>query len=95
MRATRWLRDPANKAQAVTTIAKVSEQEEAVVTQAYDQFATKFPTNCAEALRPAAYDFLIDLQVELGNLKQKFPSTDLVDPSICTAAEELLTKQGF
>jgi ABC-type nitrate/sulfonate/bicarbonate transport system substrate-binding protein len=95
MRATRWLRDPANKEQAVTTIAKVSEQDEAVVAQAYDQFATKFPTTCDEALRPAAYEFLIKLQVDLGNLKQAFPVTDLVDPSICAEAEALLTKQGF
>jgi NitT/TauT family transport system substrate-binding protein len=95
LRANRWLRDPANKDTAIQTISKVSEQDEDVVTEAYTTFGDKFPTTCAEALRPEAFEFLIDLQVQLKNLKQPFPASDLVDPSVCTAAEELLTQQGF
>jgi ABC-type nitrate/sulfonate/bicarbonate transport system substrate-binding protein len=95
LRANRWLADPANKAEAIKAIAKVSEQDEDVVTEAYGAFGDKFPTSCDQALRPAALEFVIDLQVKLGNLKQKYPVTDLVDTSICSAAEELLTKQGF
>jgi ABC-type nitrate/sulfonate/bicarbonate transport system substrate-binding protein len=95
LRTNRWLADPANKDEAVKKIAEVSEQDEDVVTEAYDIFSTKFPVNCQQALRPEAYEFVIDLQVQLKNLKQAFPVGDLVDTTICTEAEALLTKQGF
>lgn len=95
MRTNRWLADPANKDRAIEVIAKVSEQDKDVVTEAYASFATKFPTNCQQALRPEAFEFVIDLQVQLKNLDQKFAVDELVDTSICAEAEQLLTRQGF
>jgi NitT/TauT family transport system substrate-binding protein len=95
LRANRWIANPANRDQAIKTIARVSEQDEDVVSQAYDAFATKFPTTCAQALKPAAYEYLIDLQLRLGNLKQRFSVNDLVDTTVCADAEGLLRQQGF
>ena len=42
-----------------------------------------------------SYEFLIDLQVELGNLEEDFPATDLIDTSVCEEAAELHAEQGF
>lgn len=95
LRANRWISDPANREDAIAAIAKVSEQSEATVEEAYDLFVDNFPTTCEEALPPEAFEFLIDLQVDLGNLQQPFEVDELVDSSICQEAEALLEDQGF
>jgi hypothetical protein len=42
-----------------------------------------------------SYQFLIDLQVELGNLDEPFAPEELIDTSVCADAETLLEEQGF
>jgi len=93
LESNRWLVDPANKDEAIVAIADVSEQPEDVVRQAYETFGTHFPTGCDEALNPDAFQFLIDLQVELGNLEQPYPVDELVDPSVCQDAEQLVAER--
>ncbi|HXF56217.1 MAG TPA: ABC transporter substrate-binding protein [Actinomycetota bacterium] len=93
LESNRWLVDPANKDRAVAAMAEVSEQPEDVVRQAYETYGTRFPTSCDEALNPEAYEFLIDLQVQLGNLEQPYPVEELVDPSVCQDAEQLVAER--
>ena len=58
-------------------------------------FGSRFPDSCETMIPIESYEFLIDLQVELGNLAEPFPATDLVDTSVCEDAEALLEEQGY
>ena len=89
-----WLADDANRDEAVERMAVVSENPEAVIEEAFSTFGSRFPTTCDEMMPMESYDFLIDLQVELGNLEEDFPATDLIDTSVCEEAEELLAEEG-
>ena len=75
-------------------MALVSEQPESVIQEAYSTFGSRFPASCDEMMPLEAYDFLIELQVELGNLEEAFPATDLIDTSLCEEAEDLLAEEG-
>jgi ABC-type nitrate/sulfonate/bicarbonate transport system substrate-binding protein len=88
-----WLDDDANRSEAVTLMAEVSEQPESVIEEAYATFGSNFPASCAEMMPIESYEFLIDLQVELGNLEEPFPATDFVDTSLCEEAEERLAER--
>jgi ABC-type nitrate/sulfonate/bicarbonate transport system substrate-binding protein len=89
-----WLADDANREEAIERMAVVSEQPESVIEEAYSTFGSRFPTTCDEMMPMESYDFLIDLQVELGNLEEDFPATDLIDTSVCEEAAELLAEEG-
>jgi ABC-type nitrate/sulfonate/bicarbonate transport system substrate-binding protein len=89
-----WLADDANRDEAVERMAVVSENPETVIEEAFSTFGSRFPTTCDEMMPMESYDFLIDLQVELGNLEEDFPATDLIDTSVCEEAEELLAEEG-
>ncbi|MGH2701131.1 MAG: ABC transporter substrate-binding protein [Actinomycetota bacterium] len=89
-----WLADDANREEAIERMAVVSEQPEAVIEEAYSTFGSRFPTTCDEMMPMESYDFLIDLQVELGNLAEDFPATDLIDTSVCEEAAALLAEEG-
>lgn len=89
-----WLVDPANRDEAIGLIAEVSENSEEVVTEVYDTFATNFPATCEEALPEKAFQFLIDLQLELGNLKKAISVQDLVDQSVCQDAAALVEQNA-
>jgi ABC-type nitrate/sulfonate/bicarbonate transport system substrate-binding protein len=90
LRVGEWLADDANRDEAIERMAVVSEQPESVIEEAYSTFGSRFPTTCDEMMPLESYDFLIDLQVELGNLAEDFPATDLIDTSVCEEAEALL-----
>ena len=89
-----WLADDANRDEAIERMAVVSEQPESVIEEAYSTFGSRFPTTCDEMMPMESYDFLIDLQVELGNLEEDFPATDLIDTSVCEEAAERLAEEG-
>ena len=89
-----WLADDANRDEAIERMAVVSENPESVIEEAYSTFGSRFPTNCDEMMPMESYEFLIDLQVELGNLEEAFPATELIDTSVCEEAEELLAEEG-
>jgi NitT/TauT family transport system substrate-binding protein len=89
-----WLADDANREEAIERMAVVSENPEAVIEEAFSTFGSRFPTTCDEMMPLESYDFLIDLQVELGNLEEDFPATDLIDTSVCEEAEALLAEEG-
>ena len=95
LRTGKWLNDEANHAEAVTVMAKVSEQPEAVIEEAFTAYGSRFPDSCETMIPIDSYEFLIDLQVELGNLQEAFTASDLVDISVCEDAEALLAEQGF
>lgn len=95
LRVGEWLDDEGNRDEAIERMAVVSEQPESVIEEAYSTFGSRFPTTCDEMMPMESYDFLIDLQVELGNLEEDFPATDLIDTSVCEEAAELLAEQGF
>ena len=75
-------------------MAEVSEQPEAVIEEALDTFGNRFPTSCDTMIPVESYEFLIDLQVELGNLEEAFPVEDFLDTSVCAEAEQLLDEEG-
>lgn len=89
-----WLVDPANRAEAIPLISEISEQSEEVVTEVYDTFAKNFPDTCERALPEKAYEFLIDLQLELGNLAEPVEVSDLVDQSVCQDATKLVAERA-
>ena len=89
-----WLADDANRDEAIERMAVVSENPESVIEEAYSTFGSRFPTSCDEMMPMESYEFLIDLQVELGNLEEAFPPTDLIDTSVCEEAEEMLAEEG-
>ncbi|MDQ4059233.1 MAG: ABC transporter substrate-binding protein [Actinomycetota bacterium] len=89
-----WLADDANRDEAIERMAVVSENPESVIEEAYSTFGSRFPTTCDEMMPMESYEFLIDLQVELGNLEEAFPATELIDTSVCEEAEELLAEEG-
>jgi ABC-type nitrate/sulfonate/bicarbonate transport system substrate-binding protein len=89
-----WLADEANREEAIEQMAIVSEQPEAVIEEAYSTFGSRFPTTCDEMMPMESYNFVIELQVELGNLEEAFPPIDLIDTSLCEEAEELLAEEG-
>lgn len=89
-----WLADDANRDEAIERMAVVSENPESVIEEAYSTFGSRFPTNCDEMMPMESYEFLIDLQVDLGNLEEAFPATELIDTSVCEEAEELLAEEG-
>jgi ABC-type nitrate/sulfonate/bicarbonate transport system substrate-binding protein len=95
LRTGRWLNDPANHDEAVTLMAEVGEVPESVMEESISTFGSRFPDTCETMIPIASYEFLIDLQVELGNLAEPFPATDLVDTSVCEDAEALLEEQGY
>ncbi len=95
LRTGRWLNDPANHDEAVTLMAEVGEVPESVMEESISTFGSRFPDSCETMIPIASYEFLIDLQVELGNLAEPFPATDLVDTSVCEDAEALLEEQGY
>jgi hypothetical protein len=41
-----------------------------------------------------SYQYLIDLQVELGNLEESFPAEEFVDTSVCEEAETSLDEEA-
>ena len=90
LRVGEWLADEGNREEAIERMAVVSEQPESVIEEAYETFGSRFPKTCDEMMPLESYDFLIDLQVELGNLAEDFPATDLIDTSLCEEAEALL-----
>ena len=95
LRTGKWLNDEANHDEAVTVMARVGEVPESVMEEAFSTYGSRFPDSCETMIPLASYEFLIDLQVQLGNLKEAFPATDLVDTSVCEDAEALLVEQGF
>jgi len=95
MRTARWMSDEANRAEAVTLMAEVSEQPESVIEESLDTFGNRWPTSCDTMIPLESYQFLIDLQVDLGNLEEPFDPTELIDTSVCEEAEARLTEQGF
>ena len=95
LRTGRWLNDEANHDEAVTLMAEVGEVPEAVMEEAFTTYGSRFPDSCETMIPLESYEFLIDLQVELGNLEEAFTATDLVDTSVCEDAEALLDEQGF
>jgi len=95
LRAGRWLKDPANRDQAITEIMKITEFPEDIVVLAYEGYAAYFPTTCEEALPMSSFQFLIDLQVTAGNMAESYPASDVVDLSVCQDAEVLLAEQGY
>ncbi len=95
LRTGRWLNDEANHDEAVTLMAEVGEVPEAVMEEAFSTYGSRFPDSCDTMIPLESYEFLIDLQVELGNLGEAFTATDLVDTSVCDDAEALLDEQGF
>lgn len=94
LRTGRWLADPANREEAVTVMAEVSEQPEEVIEEALDTFGNRFPTSCDTMIPLESYQFLIDLQVELGNLEESFPAEEFVDTSVCEEAEASLDEEA-
>ena len=95
LRTGKWLNDEANHDEAVASMATVGEVPEAVMEEAFSTYGSRFPDSCDTMLPLDSYEFLIDLQVQLGNLEEAFPATDLVDTSVCEDAEALLVEQGF
>jgi ABC-type nitrate/sulfonate/bicarbonate transport system substrate-binding protein len=95
LRTGRWLNDPANHDEAVNLMAEVGEVPVAVMEEASTTYGSRFPDSCETMIPLESYEFLIDLQVELGNLAEPFPATDLVDTSVCEDAEALLDEQGY
>lgn len=95
LRTGRWLADEANHAEAVTVMAQVAEVPETVIEEAFSTYGNRFPTSCDTMIPIESYQFLIDLQVELGNLDEPFAPEELIDTSVCAAAETLLEEQGF
>jgi ABC-type nitrate/sulfonate/bicarbonate transport system substrate-binding protein len=94
LKAGEWLDDEANLEEAIEVMAVQSEQPEAVIEEAYSTFGPQFPTTCDEMMPLESYEFVIQLQVELGNLSEAYPATDLIDPSLCEEAEEMLAEEG-
>ena len=94
LETNRWLKDPANRDEAIEAMAEVSEQPVAVIEKAIDEYGFRFPTTCDEALDLKAFQFLIDQQAELGNIEEPYPAEDLVDTSICDEAEQMLDEQA-
>jgi ABC-type nitrate/sulfonate/bicarbonate transport system substrate-binding protein len=94
LRVGEWLDDDANRQEAIERMAVVSEQPESVIEEAYSTFGSRFPTTCDEMMPMESYNFLIDLQVELGNLEEDFPATELIDTSLCEEAEARLAQEG-
>jgi ABC-type nitrate/sulfonate/bicarbonate transport system substrate-binding protein len=92
--AGKWLDDEANLEEAIELMAEQSEQPEAVIEESYSTFGPHFPTTCDEMMPPESYDYVIQLQVELGNLSEAYPATDLIDASLCEEAEEMLAENG-
>ena len=95
LRTGRWLNDPANHDEAVALMAEVGEVPESVMEESISTFGSRFPESCETMIPIESYEYLIDLQVELGNLAEPFPATDLVDTSVCEDAEALLEEQGY
>jgi ABC-type nitrate/sulfonate/bicarbonate transport system substrate-binding protein len=95
LRTGRWLNDEANHDEAVRLMAEVGEVPEAVMEEAFTTYGSRFPDSCDTMIPLESYEFLIDLQVQLGNLAEAYPATDLVDTTVCDDAEALLTEQGF
>ena len=94
LRTGRWLADEANHDEAVTVMAEISEQPEAVIEEALTTFGNRFPTSCDTMIPVESYQYLIDLQVELGNLEASFPAEDFLDTSVCAEAEESLDAEA-
>ncbi len=94
LETNRWLRDPANREEAIEAMAEVSEQPVSVIEKAVEAYGFRFPTDCAEALDLEAFQFLIDQQAELGNLEEPYPAEELVDTSVCEEAEQLVEEQA-
>ncbi|HSL09998.1 MAG TPA: ABC transporter substrate-binding protein [Actinomycetota bacterium] len=93
LKTGRWLSDEANRDDAITVMAEVSEQPEAVIEEALDTFGNRFPTSCDTMIPVGSYEFLIDLQVQLGNLEEPFPVEDFLDTSVCDEAEQMLDEE--
>jgi ABC-type nitrate/sulfonate/bicarbonate transport system substrate-binding protein len=89
-----WLADETNRDEAIQRMAVVSENPESVIEEAFNTFGSRFPTTCDEMMPLEAYNFLIELQVELGNLEEPFPATELIDKSVCMEAEALLAEES-
>jgi ABC-type nitrate/sulfonate/bicarbonate transport system substrate-binding protein len=89
-----WLQDESNRDEAIQVMGEVSEQPENVVVEAFELFGSRFPATCDEALDLEAYQYLIDLQADLGNLPEAYTAEDLVDVSVCADAETLNSEQG-
>jgi NitT/TauT family transport system substrate-binding protein len=85
-----WLADEANHDEAVSVMAEVAEVPESVIEEAFSTFGNRFPTSCDTMIPLESYEFLIDLQVQLGNLEEAFPPEDLIDTSVCEDAEALV-----
>jgi ABC-type nitrate/sulfonate/bicarbonate transport system substrate-binding protein len=94
LESNRWLKDEANRDEAISAMAEVSEQPEEVIEKAIAEYGFRFPTTCAEALDPKAFQFLIDQQASLGNLPESYPAEDLVDQSVCTEAEAMVEERA-
>jgi NitT/TauT family transport system substrate-binding protein len=95
LRTGRWLADEGNHDEAVSVMAEVAEVPESVIEEAFTTFGNRFPTSCDTMIPLESYEFLIDLQVELGNLEEPFEVTELIDTTVCDEAEALLEEQGF
>jgi len=94
LRTGRWLADEANHDEAVTVMAEISEQPEEVIEEALTTFGNRFPTSCDTMIPLESYQFLIDLQVDLGNLEESYPAEELIDTSVCEEAEASLDAEG-
>lgn len=94
LKTGQWLADDANYDEAVERMAVVSENPESVIEEAFSEFGSRFPKTCDEMMPMDSYEFLINLQVELGNLEEPFPATELIDTSLCEEAEDLLAQEG-
>ena len=92
LRTGQWLADEDNHEEAVTVMAEVAEVPESVIEEAFSAFGNRFPTSCDTMIPIESYQFLIDLQVELGNLQEPFDPEELIDTSVCEDAEALLAE---
>jgi NitT/TauT family transport system substrate-binding protein len=93
LRTGRWLSDEANREDAISVMAEVSEQPEAVIEEALDTFGNRFPTSCDTMIPVESFEFLIQLQVDLGNLEEPYPVEDFLDTSVCAEAEQQLDEE--
>lgn len=90
LEANQWLVDPANRDAFIEQVQLLTSLEGDLAEEMYDVFGTVFPTTCDEALAPDAFNRLIEVETDLGNLETILTYEDVVDTEVCWAGEALL-----
>lgn len=90
LKTNRWMKDPANKDELIPLAAEIAAIPEDIAEDTYEIFIDAFPETCAEALPEQAFDYIIELQQELGNLEGALSYEEVVRSDICEAGEALL-----